>query len=59
FLGGGLEYKSFSFGGFFAELGYTIQMTDFKYEAYTNSVKIVDYGNNPYLRLNLGVFVKI
>lgn len=59
FLGGGIEYNCFSFGGFFAELGYTIQISDFKYEAYTNPVKITDYGNNPYLRLNLGVFVKI
>lgn len=58
-LGGGLEYNSFSFGGFFAELGYTIQMTDFKYEASTVYEKTVAAGNNPYLRLNLGVFVKI
>ncbi|MEJ5188384.1 MAG: hypothetical protein WHT84_04140 [Breznakiellaceae bacterium] len=59
FLGGGLEYKSFSFGGFFAELGYTIQMTDFKYEVSTIYEKLVVSENNPYLRLNLGVFVKI
>ncbi|TCW62315.1 hypothetical protein [Treponema sp. J25] len=59
FLGGGLEYNSFSFGGFFAELGYTIQMTDFKYEASTIYEKLVVSGNNPYLRLNFGVFVKI